>query len=134
MVPRTRQRTFGADIVRVTALGGLEEVGKNMMLFEYRNDIVIIDMGFQFPTEEMPGIDFVIPDVTYLEDKKDKIRGVIFTHGHYDHIAAAPYLIKKLGNPRMYATALAKGMLEKLLSEHPGSSSTIHVINPDRDV
>ncbi len=134
MVPRSRHRPYGADVVRVIALGGLEEIGKNMTLFEYRNDIVIIDMGFQFPTEEMPGIDYVIPDVTYLEDKKDRIRGVIFTHGHYDHIAAAPYLLSKIGFPRMYATALAKGMLEKLLSEHNlGQNVPINVINPDRD-
>jgi len=135
MVPRTRQRTFGADVVRVTALGGLEEVGKNMMVFEYRNDIIIIDMGFQFPTEEMPGIDFVIPDVSYLEDKKDRIRGVIFTHGHYDHVMAAPFLLPKTGYPRMYATALTKGMLEKILSEHAlGQSPVINVINPEKDV
>jgi predicted metal-dependent RNase len=82
--------------LRVIPLGGLEEVGKNMTILEYKNDIIIIDMGLMFPGEDMPGVDYVIPDVNYLMDKKDKIRGVIITHGHLDHTGAIPYLYEKL--------------------------------------
>src|SRR3989344_7568283 len=88
--------------LRFVPLGGLEEIGRNMMFFEYKNEIVIIDMGIQFPEEETPGIDFIIPNITCLEPRRQNIRAVILTHGHYDHIGAIPYLIEKLGNPPIY--------------------------------
>src|SRR3989344_4858507 len=88
--------------LRVVPLGGVEEVGRNLSFLEYGNDIVIIDMGLQFPEENMPGIDYIIPNVTYLKEKKKNIRGVIITHGHYDHIGAIPYLSAELGAPRIY--------------------------------
>jgi ribonuclease J len=103
--------------LRVVPLGGLEEVGKNMMLFEYGQDIVIVDMGLSYPDESMLGIDYVIPDTTYLEDKKTRIRGVVITHGHLDHIGAIPYLISKLGFPTIYTLKLTSGMIEKRLEE-----------------
>jgi len=99
--------------LHIIPLGGLEEVGRNMMLFEYDEDIVIVDMGLQFPEEDMPGIDYIIPNITYLKDKISKIRGVIITHGHYDHIGAIPHLMPRLGNPPIYTRALTRGMILK---------------------
>jgi ribonuclease J len=84
-----------------------------MYIYEYRDDIVIIDMGLQFPEEDMPGIDYLIPNTSYLEDKVKNIRGVIITHGHYDHIGAIPHLLGRLGNPVIYATELTRGMIIK---------------------
>lgn len=99
--------------IKIIPLGGLGEVGKNMSLIEYGDEIIIIDIGLRFPEEDMPGIDFIIPNVSYLEDKKDKIVGLIFTHGHYDHIGALPYLREKIGDPDIYTGALTRGMLIK---------------------
>ncbi|OGZ50437.1 MAG: hypothetical protein A3F26_00370 [Candidatus Ryanbacteria bacterium RIFCSPHIGHO2_12_FULL_47_12b] len=100
-------------ILRVVPLGGVEEVGRNMMFFEYNDDIIIIDMGLQFPEENTPGIDFIIPNVTYLKSKRKNIRGVIITHGHYDHIGAIPYLSGELGAPTIYAMPLTRALILK---------------------
>ena len=94
------------DVMRIVPLGGLEEVGRNSLFVEYKNEIIIIDMGIQFPEEETPGIDFIIPNVAYLETKKENIKAVIITHGHLDHIGAIPYLMGKIGNPPIYTTLL----------------------------
>jgi len=110
-----------ADALRWVALGGLEEIGRNMMFFEYRDEILIVDVGLQFPEEETPGIDYIIPNVTYLEGKKDRIRGIIITHGHYDHIGAIPYLLDKLGNPVIYTTELTKEIVMKRQDDFPNS-------------
>lgn len=107
--------------LRIIPLGGLEEVGRNMVIFEYDDDIVIVDMGLQFPEENMPGIDYIIPNTAYLKDKKDKIRGVIVTHGHYDHIGAIPHSMGRLGNPPLYTAALTKGMILKRQEDFPSS-------------
>ncbi len=105
------------DALRWVPLGGLEEIGRNMMFFEYDEEIVILDMGFQFPEEETPGIDYIIPNISYLESKKKNIKAIILTHGHLDHIGAVPYLIDKLGNPPIYTAALTRGMVEKKCAE-----------------
>ncbi|MBI5220553.1 MAG: ribonuclease J [Candidatus Liptonbacteria bacterium] len=111
-------RTIPADMpaagpLRFVPLGGLEEIGCNMMFFEYGNEIVAIDAGLGFPGEETPGIDYVIPNTSYLESKRANVRALIITHGHYDHIGAIPHIIEKIGNPPIYATALTKAIIEK---------------------
>ncbi|MBU4256852.1 ribonuclease J [Patescibacteria group bacterium] len=103
--------------LRIMCLGGLEEVGRNMTVMEYDDDIIIIDMGLQFPEEDMPGIDYIIPDISYLKNKADKIRGVIITHGHYDHIGAIPHLIGQLGNPPIFTGKLTAGLIRKRCEE-----------------
>ena len=107
------------DNLRIVPLGGLGEVGRNMMLLEYKGQILIIDMGFQMPGEDMPGIDYIIPNISYLKGKEKNILGVVFTHGHYDHIGAVPYFIEKLGNPRMFASALTKEIILKRQNDFP---------------
>lgn len=103
--------------VRIIPLGGLNEVGKNMMAIEYGNDIIIIDMGLQFPEEDMLGVDYIVPDISYLQENQDKIRGVLITHGHLDHIGAIPYLAPKLQNPTFYGLPLTIGFIEKQTKE-----------------
>ena len=103
--------------VRVFALGGLNEIGKNMTVIESEDDIVVVDCGLGFPDDEMPGIDLVIPDVTYLEEHADKLRGIVLTHGHEDHIGALPYVLKKIQCP-VYGTRLTLGIVENKLQEH----------------
>ena len=99
--------------MRIIPLGGLEEVGRNMTTFELGNDIIVVDCGLLFPEEEMMGIDYVIPNTEYLEKNKKKIRGVIITHGHFDHIGAIPHIIPRIGNPPIYATELTCAMILK---------------------
>jgi ribonuclease J len=103
--------------LKIIPLGGLNEIGKNMMLMEYENDIIIIDSGLMFPGEDMLGIDLVIPDISYLVERKDHIRGIIITHGHEDHIGAIPYIINQLGNVPIYATKLTQGLISVKLKE-----------------
>ena len=102
--------------LRIIPLGGQEEVGRNMTVFEYGQDIVILDMGMQFPEEDMPGVDYIVPDISYLKGKERNIRGVILSHGHLDHIGAAPILLKELGYPpvigRNFTLALVKHKME----------------------
>jgi ribonuclease J len=105
--------------LQIIPLGGLGEVGRNMMLFEWEGKILIIDMGLRMPSEDMPGIDYIIPNITYLKDREKDILGVVFTHGHYDHIGAVPYFINKLGNPPMFASPLAKGIIMKRQDDYP---------------
>ncbi|MDD5146651.1 MAG: ribonuclease J [Candidatus Pacebacteria bacterium] len=103
-----RQRSPRLNLIY---LGGLGEVGRNMMLLEYRGQILIIDAGFRMPEEDMPGIDYIIPNIAYLRGKERNILGAVFTHGHYDHIGAIPYAWPRLGNPPIYAGKLTKGIM-----------------------
>jgi len=106
--------------LRIIPLGGLEEVGRNMTILEYNQDILIIDMGLQFPEEDMPGIDYIIPNIDYLRGKTKNVRGIIITHGHYDHIGAIPHLIADLGNPLIYTMPLTRGIILKRQEDFPG--------------
>ncbi|MFH1456630.1 MAG: ribonuclease J [Patescibacteria group bacterium] len=112
-----------ADKLRIIPLGGCEEVGRNMTIFEYKSDIVIIDMGLQFPEENMPGIDYIIPNTEYLKGKEKNIRGVVFTHGHMDHIGAAPILLERLGNPLVAGSKLTVHMIKGRQEDYKKGSS-----------
>ncbi len=111
--------TKKGDVLRFVPLGGLEEVGRNCMFLEYGDEIVVIDAGIQFPQESTPGIDFIIPNMKYLEANKHKIKALIITHGHYDHIGAIPYVIQKIGNPIIYAAALSAEIIKKRQEDYP---------------
>lgn len=101
------------DKLKIIVLGGLEEVGRNCTLLEYGNDIILIDMGLQFPEEDMPGIDYIIPNVEYLRGKERNVRGVIITHGHYDHIGAIPHVVPRIGNPPIFALPITAAIIKK---------------------
>ena len=124
---RGRPKKSQKPPVRVYFLGGLNEIGKNFTVYECQNDMVIVDCGLSFPDEDMPGVDSVIPDFAFVEKNWEKIRGVVITHGHEDHIGAVPYLLKKLNVP-VYGTALTIGLIEGKLKEHNlNSSAKLHV-------
>ncbi|TMB91540.1 MAG: ribonuclease J, partial [Chloroflexi bacterium] len=121
--------------IRLIPLGGLGEVGKNMMVVEYGDDIIIIDAGVMFPDEEMFGVDLVIPDTSYLNDKKDRIRGILITHGHEDHVGAIPYVLPMLDFPPVYATRLTQGLINVKLKEHKLlDKTTVNMIAPGDQV
>lgn len=115
------------DALRLVPLGGLEEIGRNCSFLEYKNEIVIVDIGLQFPEEETPGIDYIIPNMSYLEKRKENIQGIILTHGHYDHIGGLPHVLEKLGNPPIYATSITKAIVEKRQEDFPNAPK-LHVI------
>ncbi|HEX4208141.1 MAG TPA: ribonuclease J [Ktedonobacteraceae bacterium] len=117
--------------VRLVPLGGLGEVGKNMMVVEYGDDIIIVDAGVMFPDEEMYGVDLVIPDTSYLADKKSRIRGILITHGHEDHVGALPYILPMLDFPPVFATRLTHGLISVKLKEHRLlDKTTLEIIAP----
>ena len=106
-----------ASRLKVIPLGGLEQIGLNITAFEYEDSIIVVDCGLSFPEDEMLGIDLVIPDITYLKEHADKVKGFVITHGHEDHIGALPYVLKDLNIP-VYATRLTMGIIENKLAEH----------------
>ncbi|OHA86562.1 MAG: hypothetical protein A3A90_00245 [Candidatus Zambryskibacteria bacterium RIFCSPLOWO2_01_FULL_35_19] len=105
--------------IRIIPLGGVEEIGKNMTAIEIGDDIIVIDSGFQFKDADTPGVDYILPNTKYLEERKDKIRGVIITHGHLDHIGGIPYIMYRIGNPPIYSRALTTIMIKKRQEEFP---------------
>lgn len=122
--PGSKQKTANKEVVltrdrlRIIPLGGLEEIGRNMTIFEYNDDIVIVDCGMMFPDEKMMGVDYIVPDVDYLKNKKKNIRGMIITHGHMDHIGAIPQILPAIGNPPIYTTGLTRAMILKRHEEY----------------
>ncbi len=135
--PQDNRRSFSRfrstqSKLRIMVLGGLEEVGRNCTLLEYEDDIIIIDMGLQFPEEDMPGIDYIIPNMNYLKGKEKNIRGVIITHAHYDHIGGIPHLIPKLNYPPIYALPLTNAIIKKRQEDYKGLKPLkIHNLNVD---
>ncbi len=119
----TKKGTHSAHTLRVIPVGGLEEVGKNMTIFEYGNDIIILDMGLQFPEEGMHGIDYIIPNISYLKGKEKNVRAVILSHGHLDHIGAAPILLDKLGYPPVLGRPLTNAMVKHRQEDYKKGSS-----------
>ncbi len=114
---RKNEEGRSASKLKAIPLGGLEQIGLNITAFEYEDSIVVVDCGLSFPEDEMLGIDLVIPDITYLKDNADKVKGFVITHGHEDHIGALPYVLKELNIP-IYATKLTMGIIENKLEEH----------------
>lgn len=118
--------------LKIAVLGGNEEVGRNMTMMEYGNDIILIDMGLQFPDEDMPGVDYIIPNISSLKGKEKNIRGVIITHAHYDHIGGIPHLIPRLGNPPIFGTDLTMGIIKKRQDDHKDCPPlNAHVVKSD---
>ena len=118
-----------APALRIIPLGGLEQIGMNITAFEYGDSIVVVDCGLAFPEDDMFGIDLVIPDTTYLEEKIDKVKAFVITHGHEDHIGALPYVLKKINVP-VYGTRLTMGIIENKLREHNLLEMTeLHVVS-----
>ncbi len=107
------------DNIRIIPLGGVEEIGRNMTAIEIGEDIIVVDIGFQFRDEDTPGVDYILPNTRYLEERKEKIRGVLITHGHLDHIGGIPYVMPRIGNPPLYTRALTSIMIKKRQDEFP---------------
>ena len=105
------------ETVRIIPLGGLEQIGMNITAFETESSIIVVDCGLAFPEDDMLGVDLVIPDITYLEERRDKVKGFVITHGHEDHIGALPYVLQRLCVP-IYATRLTMAIIENKLKEH----------------
>ena len=116
-IAKKEEFRFKKPSIKIIPLGGLEEIGKNITVFEYDNDIIVVDCGLEFPTDDMLGIDLVIPDVSYLVKNKEKIKGMVITHGHEDHIGAIPYVLQQVNMP-IYATKLTVGLIKGKLEEH----------------
>lgn len=133
VVMRRRELMKNSNKLKIIPLGGMYEVGKNLTLVEYRDEIIIVDCGLTFPEEEMLGIDVVIPDISYLIKNQEKIKALVLTHGHEDHIGAIPYILKKIKMP-IYGTPLTLGLLENKLKEHKLGEVDLNVVHAGQNV
>ena len=124
---------FAKSKLKIIPLGGMNEIGKNMTVFEYENEIIVVDCGLAFPEDDMLGVDLVIPDITYLERNKAKVKALVITHGHEDHIGAIPYFLKKINVP-VYGTKLTLGLIKNKLVEHNLDKTTALKCVKPRDV
>ena len=122
------------DKLRIMVLGGCEEVGRNCTLIEYKNDIILVDMGLQFPEEDMPGVDYIIPNMSYLKGKEKNIRGVIITHGHYDHIGAIPHTVPHIGNPPVYALPVAAAIIKRRQEDFRSAQINVKTITVESEL
>ena len=118
------------EILRILPLGGIGEIGKNLTVFEYGDEIVVIDCGLMFPDEEMFGIDLVVPDVTYLKERKDKVKAFLITHAHEDHVGGLPYVLPDFPGVPVYASTLARGLLGNKIKEHKLHSNPLLAFEP----
>jgi hypothetical protein len=120
-LPRAKENIpeIADNVIRIIPLGGVEEIGRNMTAIETKDDIIVIDAGFQFKDDSTPGIDYIIPNTQYLEDRQSKIRGILITHAHLDHIGGIPYVMPRIGNPPMYTRNLTSLMILKRQAEFP---------------
>ena len=131
---RSEKSSKSLKPIKIIPLGGLGEIGKNITLYEYDGDMFLVDCGMSFPDEDTPGVDIVIPDFTYVLENKDKIKGLVVTHGHEDHIGAIPYLLRNFNLP-IYATRLTMGLIEGKLKEHKLlSGAKLNVVSPGEKV
>jgi ribonuclease J len=122
-------------VIRIIPLGGVEEIGKNMTAIEIGDDIIVIDAGMEFAKEITPGIDYSIPNTKYLEERKDKIRAMIITHGHLDHIGGVPLVLSRIGNPPVYSRNLSVLLMKKRQSEFPQLPTLVtHIVEKDQTI
>ncbi len=130
----TQQPSDGRPSLRILPLGGVGEIGKNMYVFEYGDDIVVIDCGLMFPDEEMFGIDLVVPDVTYLKERRENVRAFLITHAHEDHVGGLPYVLPEFPGVPIYASTLARGLLGNKIKEHKLHNNPLHALEPGDEV
>jgi ribonuclease J len=124
---------FQGKKLKIIAIGGFEEVGKNCTAIEYENDIILIDLGFQFPQSDMLGVDYVLPDLSYIKKNRTKLRGIFITHGHLDHTGAIPYVINQIGYPPIFSSRLTLSLIKQRLSEFPDINAILKQIDPEKD-
>lgn len=132
--PQARIPAVPENAVRIVPLGGVEEIGRNMTAVEVGNDIYILDAGFQFKEDETPGIDYILPNTGYLEENRDKIRGLLISHGHLDHIGGIPYIMDRVGNPMIYTRRLTGKMIQKRQEEFAGTPVVIREVEKDEAI
>ncbi|HSH22311.1 MAG TPA: ribonuclease J [Candidatus Caenarcaniphilales bacterium] len=132
--PGPTRPTAPSDVLRILPLGGVGEIGKNMYVFEYGDEIVVIDAGLMFPEEEMFGIDLVVPDVTYLRERRDKVRAFLITHAHEDHVGGLPYVLPYFPGVPIYASTLARGLLGNKIKEHKLNNNPLRALEPGQSV
>jgi ribonuclease J len=126
---------LAGDSIRIIPLGGVEEIGKNMTAIEFGEDIIVIDIGFQFKDESTPGIDYVLPNTKYLEERRAKVRAVIITHGHLDHIGGIPYIMPRIGNPPLYTRLLTSILIKRRQEEYPNEQPLdIRLVEKDESI